>query len=980
MHFCISLDVNECTDGSHTCNSYSEYCSNVGNGGGYTCECLTGYTKSGSYCVNINECSSGTDGCSHYCYDNYGSYTCGCPSGYYLSGKNCYDTNECTANTDGCHHTCYNTAGSYYCDCNSGYTLSSNGKTCNDVNECSSNTDNCAQICYNTVGSFTCDCNSGYTLNSGRYCLDINECLTNNGGCAHTCTNTYGSFTCSCNTGYYLSTDTTSCMDTNECSVSNGGCGHVCTNSVDSFTCSCFSGYYLSSNERSCYDINECTQSHGCDHSCQNSAGSYSCQCSTGYTLASDGRHCDDIDECSQSNCDHQCTNIVGSYICSCIDGYSLDVDGRTCIDVDECAEDATLCPSPKICINQLGSYECGCISGYQLLQSPERCEDINECTTGTDLCEQTCTNLVGSYDCGCNTNYYLHNTYSCDIILFTVTIVSSQVTSSGADIYLSTQFIPSTASVSVTYQIHTLDVSFGNGNYEVAPPTSDYSPISFSNLKPYRYYRCYVTATGTFYSVDSGYLTIRTLESYPSAPPKNLRLTALSSNSIRVEWSAPPLSECNGEITGYSIEFKKREDAAYITLFETLTSNTMSNLNEFTEYQVRVAASTAVGFGPFTIPLSVSTNQADPISPPIVEVTNIEAQSINITLTPPSIDEANGILTEYQVVYYGEEFSQYSSLDVSPGIIWNNSIEVQLTQLEESVVYHVKARIWNAIGAGPFSSEIIRQTNPAPPSAAPRSITFSSVQPTSLSLDWIPPPEKEQNSNSTSYKVQYYGEGFDSVVRTVTTSSTRIQLTGLQEGEVYIVSVCSYNNLGGGLCEIVQQRTLEEKPSAPPQSVTAVALYDTAISVSWYSVVESGSNGFILGYEVSINGTHHDGHSYLYSTNRTVLIVTALEEHELYSVQVRALNSIGAGPYSDVVDVMTHQDVPAGAPRELEGTPATTSISLTWSSPLAVDINGVVTAYEVHYVGTFEDVRNRTVSTSNTVYTLEQLMLMKLI
>ena len=69
-----------------------------------------------------------------------------------------------------------------------------------------------------------------------------------------------------------------------------------------------------------------------------------------------------------------------------------------------------------------------------------------------------------------------------------------------------------------------------------------------------------------------------------------------------------------------------------------------------------------------------------------------------------------------------------------------------------------------------------------------------------------------------------------------------------------------------------------------------------------------------------------------------------------------------------------THQDVPAAAPRELEGTPNKTSILLSWVSPLAVDINGEITSFEVHYVGTFEDMGNKTVSTNNTYYTLNQL------
>ncbi|KAI6653805.1 EGF-like domain-containing protein [Oopsacas minuta] len=1014
-----TYDVNECTAGLDTCHSVTEYCKNVGSGGGYTCECATGYQKSGSSCVNINECSSSSGGCSHYCYDSQGSFTCGCRTGYYLSssgkycydtnecstdnggcdhrcydttgsfycrcntgyvlssnGKTCYDTNECSVNTDGCHHYCQNTAGSYYCDCYDGYRLSSSGKTCDEINECTENTDNCAQNCLNTAGSYTCSCNSGFTLSSGRYCNDVNECSNGNGGCAHTCTNTHGSFTCSCNTGYYLSSNSRSCLDTNECGTNNGGCSHICTNTAGSFACSCRSGYYLSSNKRSCYDINECTQTHGCDHSCLNSAGSYSCQCSTGYILGLDQKSCQDINECSQVPriCSQQCTDTMGSYTCACITGYRLDTDEKTCNDIDECAEDATLCPSPKTCVNQPGSYKCDCLSGYQLLQNPERCVDINECSTGTNVCEQTCTNLIGSYECGCNTNYYLSNTYSCDIITFTVAIASFDVTSIDAKLYLSILFSPSTSRVSVTNQVHTLDVSFGNGNYEVTSPTSSYYPITNSNLKPYRYYSFYITTSGVLYSADSIYYTIRTLESYPSAPPENIRVTDITSNSIRIEWAAPPSPDRNGILTGYTIDYKMTEDTLYTTVIETLTEITLTNLNEFTEYQVRISASTSVGLGPYSNLMNITTNEGVPISPPEIEVTYVGAKSINLTLTPPSADNTNGIITQYQVAYYAQVLDQLRSIEILPDAIWTSPVELTLAQLEENVAYQIKARIWTKIGSGPYSGEVIYKTMSAPPSGAAQNITFFSVQSTSLVIHWYSPPDRDLNSDSISYRVQYFGNNFDTNIRTETTSETEIMLTGLQEWEVYTVSICSYNNLGNGPCEVVEIRTLESAPSGHPRSVTAIALHDTALKIFWNSVEESETNGLILEYEVRVNGTHHDNHSYLYSTNLTIITITGLEEYELYSVEVRAVNSLGVGPYSNVVEVRTHQDVPAGSPRELEGTPNITSILLTWVTPLAVDINGEITSYEVHYVGTFKDMLNRTASSNNTVYTLYQL------
>ena len=354
--------------------------------------------------------------------------------------------------------------------------------------------------------------------------------------------------------------------------------------------------------------------------------------------------------------------------------------------------------------------------------------------------------------------------------------------------------------------------------------------------------------------------------------------MTGVTSNAIRIVWTAPPAPDRNGIIIGYSIQYKTAEATLYTTLIYTLTSYTLANLNEFTKYQVRIAASTNVGLGPFSNIVNISTNEAAPTSPPRVEVTGLDAQSINITLTPPSADDTNGLITEYQIVYYGEVLDQtIKSILVTPGTMWASSEKLRLTRLEENVVYHIKARIWTKIGSGPYSGEVIQRTMSAPPPAPPRNMTVISVQSTSLYINWYSPSQLEQNSDSISYKVQYYGNDFDTSIRTETTSTTSIQLTGLQEWELYTISVCSYNNLGYGPCEVVENRTLETLPSGAPRSVTAIALHDTAVKIFWNTVVESEASGLILGYEVRINGTNHDNHSYLYSTNLTIISVTGL-------------------------------------------------------------------------------------------------------
>ena len=83
-------------------------------------------------CVDINECSQGTSGCSQLCTNTIGSYTCACHNGYQLSNDNhtCTDIDECSINNGGCDHNCINTPGSYQCQCREGYETNNNGINC----------------------------------------------------------------------------------------------------------------------------------------------------------------------------------------------------------------------------------------------------------------------------------------------------------------------------------------------------------------------------------------------------------------------------------------------------------------------------------------------------------------------------------------------------------------------------------------------------------------------------------------------------------------------------------------------------------------------------------------------------------------------------------------------------------------------------------------------------------------------------------
>ena len=101
--------------------------------------------------------------------------------------------------------------------------------------------------------------------------------------------------------------------------------------------------------------------------------------------------------------------------------------------------------------------------------------------------------------------------------------------------------------------------------------------------------------------------------------------------------------------------------------------------------------------------------------------------------------------------------------------------------------------------------------------------------------------------------------------------------------------------------------------PSEPPSNVNATAILSTAIQVTWERVPFIAENGIITQYEIEFNQTTFDevSMSNVTTVNSLTLevVITGLEEYVAFFIRVRAYTNVGAGPYSDVETVLTHED-----------------------------------------------------------------------
>ena len=95
-----------------------------------------------------------------------------------------------------------------------------------------------------------------------------------------------------------------------------------------------------------------------------------------------------------------------------------------------------------------------------------------------------------------------------------------------------------------------------------------------------------------------------------PSGPPTNVRADS-TSTTFTVQWGSVNCVDCNGEITGYSVQYREVGSETIETV--NVTGDTMmaeiSGLKPFTNYNIGVAAVNSAGTGDYSDPYIIITD-----------------------------------------------------------------------------------------------------------------------------------------------------------------------------------------------------------------------------------------------------------------------------------------------------------------------------------------------------------------------------------
>ncbi|XP_076415318.1 receptor-type tyrosine-protein phosphatase S isoform X5 [Peromyscus maniculatus bairdii] len=435
------------------------------------------------------------------------------------------------------------------------------------------------------------------------------------------------------------------------------------------------------------------------------------------------------------------------------------------------------------------------------------------------------------------------------------------------------------------------------------------------------------------------------TVKSLPKAPGTPV-VTENTATSITVTWD----SGNPDPVSYYVIEYKsKSQDGPYqIKEDITTTRYSIGGLSPNSEYEIWVSAVNSIGQGPPSESVVTRTGEQAPASAP----RNVQARMLSATTMIVQWEEPvepNGLIRGYRVYYTMEPehpVGNWQKHNV------DDSLLTTVGSLLEDETYTVRVLAFTSVGDGPLSDPIQVKTQQGVP-GQPMNLRAEAKSETSIGLSWSAPRQESVIKYELLFRE---GDRGREVGRTFD-PTTAFVVEDLKPNTEYAFRLAARSPQGlGAFTAVVRQRTLQAKPSAPPQDVKCTSLRSTAILVSWRPPPPETHNGALVGYSVRYRPLGSEDPDPKEVNNipptTTQILLEALEKWTEYRVTAVAYTEVGPGPESSPVVVRTDEDVPSAPPRKVEAEALNaTAIRVLWRSPTPGRQHGQIRGYQVHYV-----------------------------
>uniref|UniRef100_A0A4W4H1R0 Fibronectin type-III domain-containing protein n=1 Tax=Electrophorus electricus TaxID=8005 RepID=A0A4W4H1R0_ELEEL len=423
--------------------------------------------------------------------------------------------------------------------------------------------------------------------------------------------------------------------------------------------------------------------------------------------------------------------------------------------------------------------------------------------------------------------------------------------------------------------------------------------------------------------SAPSSVLVCRTGADRPG-PPTAPAISDVTPHSFRVTWDPPQDDGGCGDST-YLLE-KSEGTSEAIGQWEVayrgpLREHVCDGLRAATLYSVRVSAIGTGGHSQSTESVLACTLSLPPgpCHPPTIQV---PAKHREVNLQWACDGENESLL--YSVEMRGPEQEEDDVTQVYHG----TQTECTVASLLPGATYRFRVCAANDAGNGPYSDFLEVTTAAGPPGqcAAP---VVSLTSHTCAVVSWE--ADRSSGADISGYRLSW-GQDQDSLELVYSGTDTSYEVSDLEAAVSFCCRLQAVNQVGASpYSEPVWCRT----PAAPPDAVAGLRVREaapspdrsepfspsTCLALAWDEPRCNGQE--ISHYTIAVGDDH-------VASSTTCHVIRELQPDTEYSVQVRAENAAGAGPFGPCLRVRT-RPLPPPAPRLECAAVGPQSLRLRW-------------------------------------------------
>ncbi|KAG7272522.1 hypothetical protein CRUP_006811 [Coryphaenoides rupestris] len=302
-------------------------------------------------------------------------------------------------------------------------------------------------------------------------------------------------------------------------------------------------------------------------------------------------------------------------------------------------------------------------------------------------------------------------------------------------------------------------------------------------------------------YSVTVAAYTTKETGPRSKARPTMMISTTIG-NTALIQWQPP--KEMVGEHTGYRLQYKRAEEAAFTVkdFKRTVDHFTVTGLFKGATYIFRLCAKNRAGNGEEYVK-AVSTPEDVPGSyPQNLSVVDLTATSTTLSWDPPPVAERNGRIVRYLVVYRDIN-SQHNTT--------NTTTDTRMTvhSLRPDTTYDIRVRAFTGKGSGPLSPSVQSRTMAPSVPEFTKNFGVKAVTKTSVLLTWEVP---ETYQSQVPFKILYNQQSVE-----VQAHLRKKLIRGLLPETDYSFVLMIRGNSAGGLQQQVSIRTAPDMLDTKP-------------------------------------------------------------------------------------------------------------------------------------------------------------------